>query len=174
MHGTVTAERDRLHWEDFEPGQMLELGSVEITLDEMIAFASRYDPQVFHIDEERAKASAFGGIIASGCLTFALAQRLLVAGLLERTEGQGSPGIDELRFLRPVHPGDVLRGRVEITETRPSSRRADRGTIFVTYTFENQRGEVALSMRTRVMVKRRDAAVGDAQLGAGTTIPHPS
>lgn len=155
-------QADRLHWEDFEPGQTRELGSYEFTLDEMLAFAERYDPQVFHVDEEGAKDQPFGGIIASGCLTFAIAQRLLVDGLLAHAESQGSPGIDEMRFLTPVRPADVLRGRVEVSETRESSRRPGRGTITIAYILVNQRDEVALSMRARVMMKRRDPGAGDS------------
>ncbi|MCZ7587523.1 MAG: MaoC family dehydratase [Gaiella sp.] len=149
---------DLLHWEDFEPGQTCELGSHEFTLDEMLEFAERYDPQVFHVDEEGARGHPFGGIIASGCLTFAVGQRLLVDGLLGRAASQGSPGIDEMRFLAPVRPRDVLRGRLEVSETRESSRRPARGTITIVYTLINQREETVLSMRARVMLKRREPA----------------
>lgn len=154
-----------LHWEDFEPGQTHELGSYEFKLNEMLEFAGRYDPQVFHIDEEGAKDHPFGGIIASGCLTFAIAQRLLVDALLSRAESQGSPGIDEMRFLLPVRPRDVVRGRLEVIETRESSRRPDRGTITIAYMLINQHDDVVLTMRARVMLKRREPGSRPIDIG---------
>jgi acyl dehydratase len=153
-------QTDLLHWEDFHPGQTFDLGSYDVPLEEIVAFARQYDPQGFHVDEEQAKASPFGGIVASGWHTGAISQRLLVEQLLLRTACQGSPGVDELRFLKPVRPDDVLRGRLTIVETRPSSRRPDRGTVTTRYELENQRGEVVLSMAARVMFERRDPAEG--------------
>lgn len=160
------AEDDNLlYWEDFQPGKTFDLGSYEVPLDEIVAFAEHYDPQGFHVDEAAAKASPFGGIVASGWHTSAISQRLLVQQLLSRSACQGSPGVEELRFLKPVRPGDVLCGRLEVLDTQPSGRRPDRGTVTSRCELENQRGEVVLSMASRIMFRRREPA-GDPAAGS--------
>jgi acyl dehydratase len=154
----VTDDDNLLYWEDFHPGQTFELGAYQVPLAEMLAFAGHYDPQGFHVDEAAAEASPFGGIVASGWHTGAIWQRLLVQQLLGRAACQGSPGVDELRFLKPVRPDDVLSGQFEVVETQPSRSRPDRGTVTSRSRLENQHGEVVMSMAMRIMFARRRPA----------------
>lgn len=136
-----------LHFEDFAPGQVFQLGSFPpLAEEDIISFARQWDPQPFHIDPERAKESMWGGIIASGWHTGAIAMRLLVDGLLSRCATQGSPGVDHVRFLVPVRPGDVLSGRHTIIETSPSASRPRMGKIRALTELVNQGGEAVVSM----------------------------
>ncbi len=145
------------HFEDFAVGQVYELGTREITREQIIAFAREFDPQPFHVDEEAAKDTAFGGLIASGWHTASIYMRCYADALLAGSASMGSPGVDELRWLVPVRPGDTLSSRCTVTDVRPSSRRADRGTVFLLSEVRNQRGEVVLSMTARGLFGRRPA-----------------
>lgn len=143
------------YWEDFAAGQVYELGSTTVTAEEIVEFASRWDPQPFHVDAEAAAASAFGGLCASGWHTVAMYMRLYVDNLLIHTASQGSPGVDEVRWLAPVRPGDTLSAVATVEETRPSASRANRGTILVLWEMRNQAGVTVLRMRGRNMLGRR-------------------
>jgi len=145
-------------FEDFEPGQVYELGSRSVTEADIVAFASEWDPQPFHIDPEAATKSVFGGLIASGWHTGALWMRLYVDSLLGGSASQGSPGLEELRWLAPVRPGDTLHGSLTVLETRPSERRPDRGTVRIRGEMVNQEGVIVLSMVSRGHFSRRDGA----------------
>jgi acyl dehydratase len=145
------------YFEDFHEGDGIELGSYEVTEQELLAFARMYDPQPFHVDPEAAQRSPFGGLIASGWHTAAMFMRLWVDGLLNDTASMGSPGVEQIRWLVPVRPGDVLRGRVTVLETAPSQTRPDRGTLITESEMVNQRDEVVMTMRGRGFVARRDA-----------------
>jgi acyl dehydratase len=145
------------YFEDFTPGMALELGSYTITREDILTFARQFDPQPFHLDEERAKASLYGGLIASGWHTTAILMRLLVDGLLNESASMGSPGIDELRWLRPVRPGDTLHARYAVREATPSTRHADRGTVVSTCELLNQDDEVVLRLTGRNIIGRRPA-----------------
>jgi acyl dehydratase len=150
---------DLLHFEDFLPGQVIELGTFPpVSEDDIISFARQWDPQPFHTDPERAKQSMWGGIIASGWHTGAIAMRLLVDGLLSRCATQGSPGVDHVRFRLPVRPGDVLSGRHTIIETSPSASRPRMGKIRALTELVNQRGETVVSMDAVGFYDRRDSA----------------
>ncbi|MBA3475359.1 MAG: MaoC family dehydratase [Actinobacteria bacterium] len=142
------------YFEDFEPGQVVELGSVDVSEEEILEFARRYDPQPFHVDAEAAKGSVFGGLIASGWHTGALWMRLYVDAMLGAS-AQGSPGIEELRWLAPVRPGDTLLGRLTVLDATPSERRPDRGTIRIRGEMVNQDGVTVLSMVSRGHFGRR-------------------
>jgi acyl dehydratase len=142
-------------FDDFEPGQVLELGSVAVTEDEIIEFARQFDPQPFHVDPEAAAESVFGGLIASGWHTGAMWMRLYVDSMLGAASAQGSPGIEELRWLAPVRPGDTLHGRLTVLETTPSERRPDRGTVRIRGEMINQDGVTVLSMVSRGHFGRR-------------------
>ena len=120
-----------------------------VTEDEIVAFARQFDPQPFHVDPEAAKDSVFGGLIASGWHTGAMWMRLYVDSMLGSAAAQGSPGIEELRWLAPVRPGDTLRGRLTVLETTPSERRPDRGTVRIRGEMVNQDGVTVLSMVSR-------------------------
>ncbi|HUP32352.1 MAG TPA: MaoC family dehydratase [Gaiellaceae bacterium] len=142
-------------FDDFTPGQVVELGSVTVSEEEIVAFARQFDPQPFHVDPEAAKGSVFGGLIASGWHTGAVWMRLYVDSLLGGASSMGSPGIEELRWLAPVRPGDVLSGRLTVLETTPSERRPDRGTVRIRGELVNQEGVTVLSMVSRGHFGRR-------------------
>jgi acyl dehydratase len=118
------------YFEDFAEGQTMEMGSRRMELEDMLAFAREYDPQVFHVDEEGAKKTPFGGIVASGWMTLAIMARLGVDGLMAGVAGLGSPGIDSARWLQPVRAGDVLRGSGRVVRTKASERDPRRGTVW--------------------------------------------
>ena len=136
-------------FEDFRPGQLFELGTYEMTESEIVEFASRFDPQPFHVDAEAARSSPFGGLIASGWHTASVFMRLYVDAVLADSLSMGSPGIEQLRWLQPVRPGDVLTGRFIVEAVRPSSRRPDRGTVLFRGEMDNANGETVLTMAGR-------------------------
>jgi acyl dehydratase len=144
--------------DDLEAGQRYELGTRVVSHDEIVAFARDYDPQPFHVDEETARASIYGGLIASGWHTACLFMRLFADGFLHRAAGMGSPGVDELRWLKPVRPGDRLAGRIEILEIRPSRSRPERGIARIRCIMSNQQGEEVLTMIASVLLRRRAEA----------------
>jgi len=143
------------YFEDFSEGQVFELGEERIAEPEILEFARRYDPQVFHVDPEAARGTMYGGLIASGWQTGAIYMGLLVRGLLHDTASLGSAGIDEMRWLKPVRPGDVLRARLTITSLKPSAKHPDRGTTFNLGELFNQAGERVMFVRSSGMFARR-------------------
>jgi acyl dehydratase len=142
-------------FEDFEAGQVYELGSTAVTEDAIVDFARQFDPQPFHLDPEAAKDSVFGGLIASGWHTGAMWMRLYVDSLLGGGSGQGSSGIEELRWLAPVRPGDTLSGRLIVLEVTPSESHPGRGTIRIRGEMVNQDGVTVMSMVSRGRFARR-------------------
>lgn len=144
-----------IYFEDFTPGKVFELGAVEMTEDEIVEFATRFDPQPFHIDRDAAARTPFGGIIASGWHTCSYCMRLMVDGLLSRTISLGSPGVDQIRWLAPVRPGDRLSARMTVEEARASASNPARGTVAFVSEMENQDGVPVLSMRAVAMFGRR-------------------
>ena len=145
-------------FEDVHVGQHFDCGEYHVTREEILEFARKYDPQPFHVDEEAASRTMYGGIIASGWHTCAMAMRRLCEGFLNHAQGVGSPGIDEIRFLRPVRPGDVLRVEVEIVDVKPSPSKPDRGSITQKILVLNQKDEVVLTMQAITMMRRRNPA----------------
>lgn len=148
------------YWEDFEIGDEAEHGSYTITEDEIVEFAGRFDPQPFHTDAEAAAGGPFGGLIASGWHTAALYMGMYVRSQMNGSASMGSPGVEELRWLVPVRPGDVLTARSRIAEKWPSETNPGRGTIVGEHELVNQRGEVVMRMRARGHIARRPAADG--------------
>ena len=146
-----------IYLDDLQPGQTFALGRRSVTRDEILAFAKAWDPQPFHLDEEAAKASIYGQLIASGWHTACIFMRLFADGLLNRAAAIGSPGLDELRWLKPVCAGDSLEAEVEILEVRPSRSRPDRGAARIRCIVRSQQGEV-LTMIATVMFLRRPRA----------------
>lgn len=138
-----------MYFDDFVIGQTFELGSVTVTEADIIDFATRYDPQPFHVDTEAAKASPFGGLIGSGWHTAAMFMRLLADGLLNGSSSQGASGIEALRWLAPVRPGDTLRGRYTVEDATPSATKPNRGTVHFLSEMLNQDDVIVLSMRGR-------------------------
>src|SRR5437667_302097 len=113
------------YFEDFQVGDTFDLGRTSATQEEIIAFARQFDPQPFHTDPERAKESFFGGLVASGWHTISLFMRLLVDRLINETISLGSPGVDEVRWIRPVHPDEVLHGRFTILDSKVSQSKGN-------------------------------------------------
>lgn len=146
-----------LYFEDFPVGSKRDLGTFSLTEEEIIAFARAYDPQVFHTDPAAARDSFYGGLIASGWQTCASVMRRMCDGYLLDTASLGSPGVDEIRWLRPVRPGDVLSVAMEVVESRPSASKPDRGIIRSRWTATNQHGEVVLTMLGMGLFGRRPA-----------------
>jgi acyl dehydratase len=145
------------YFEDFKVGDTFVTGGVTLTESAIIDFAVTYDPQPFHLDVTAAKAGPFGGLIASGFQTLALGFRqVLDLGVL-KGGSMGSPGLDELRWTRPVRPGDTLRVKGEVMETKASSSKPDRGTVRVRYAFVTQTDETVLTMSCIHILKRRSA-----------------
>ncbi|MGD2023442.1 MAG: MaoC family dehydratase [Desulfobacterales bacterium] len=134
------------YFEDFEVGDIFEIGSKKVTRVEMIAFAEAFDPQPFHTSEEKAQDSIFGKLVASGWHTCAIFMRLYVDHFLTETISLGSPGVDHVRWLKPVFPNDILSGRITILETKPSSNRAGVGSIKIKGEMLNQSGEVVMQL----------------------------
>jgi acyl dehydratase len=143
-----------LYFEDFAPGQMYELGSRTVSEEEILAFARQWDTQPFHVDPEAAKDSVFGGLIASGWHTGSIWMRGYVDTMLG-SASQGSTGIEELRWLAPVRPGDTLSSRLTVLEATPSERNPGRGTVRIRGEVENQDGVVVMSMVSRGHFARR-------------------
>ena len=143
-------------FEDFTPGQTITLGTHVMDADEIVAFARQFDPQPFHLDESAAAESTFGGLIASGWHTASVFMRLYVDAVLADSTSMGSPGIEQLRWLHPVRPGDALSGTFTVEAAQPSSKRPDRGTVFFRGEMTNQDGVVVLSMSGRGFFGRRD------------------
>lgn len=143
------------YFDDFEVGEVFELGSVRVEEAEILEFAKRYDPQPIHVDPEAARSGPFGGLIASGWQTAGLFMRLFAIGFLNRAESLASPGVEELRWLRPVRPGDVLSATYEILEANPSASDPGRGTLRGRGELRNQSGEVVLRLLARNHFRRR-------------------
>ena len=152
---SVTDDR---HFEDYPVGAVAELGPISVDEQEVIDFGRRFDPQPFHVDAQRSAAGPFGGVIASGWHTASLMMRLLVDEYLPREAGLGSPGVDELRWLAPVRPGDQLRVRVTVTDARRSRSKPDRGLVHTVNEVLNQHGERVMTLKAMSIVRCRRAA----------------
>lgn len=148
-----------VYFEDFTPGRVFELGSVTVTREAIIEFATQFDPQPFHTDEAAAAESSFGGLIASGWHTGSLWMRMYADVILPGTDGRGSPGIDELRWRAPVRPGDTLTGITTVVDARPSERDPTRGTVYTESTMTNQDGVVVMTLKGRGLFGRRSSTV---------------
>ncbi|MBV8849397.1 MAG: MaoC family dehydratase [Methylobacteriaceae bacterium] len=146
------------YYEDFTKGQILPLTKRTITKDEIIAYASVYDAQPFHTDEEAAKKLMLGGLAASGWHTACVIMRMNYDSWLKDTASLGAPGIDELRWVKPVRPHDRLSGRLEILDTRASKSRPKVGLVAMSCTVENQSGDVVLTQKHTQIIRRREAA----------------
>ena len=146
--------------EDVKPGEVIELGRRVISKESILAFAREFDPQPFHVDEEAAKTTIYGGLLASGWHTASVMMRLLADGFLNETVSLGSPGVDELRWTAPVRPDDTLSARLTVLETIPSRRRPDRGVVRSLIEVRNQRGDVVMTVKGVNLLGRRPAPPG--------------
>jgi acyl dehydratase len=147
---------DERFFEDYVTGHVHEFGSIGVTEQEIVEFGRRYDPQVFHTDPVAARQTQFGGVIASGWQTAGLMMRLVVDHYLSHVASLASPGLDELRWSKPVRPGDLLSVRATVLETRASASRPDRGLVRTLFEVLNQAGEVVMSVKAMNMLKRRE------------------
>jgi acyl dehydratase len=135
------------YFEDFDVGDIIALGATpQITAEEIISFARQFDPQSFHLDAEQAKDSIFGQLVASGWHTTSLLMRLLVDGLINQTISMGSPGIDEIRWMRPLRPGDALSARFTVLESIPSKSRSNMGIVRSRIEAFNQDDELVVTL----------------------------
>ncbi|MGY4711994.1 MaoC family dehydratase [Mycolicibacterium sp. CBM1] len=150
----ATAVDDR-YFEDYIPGKVYEYGHVEVGADDIIAFARQYDPQTFHTDPQLAAEGPFEGLIASGWHTAALCMRMFVDHYLSHVASMASPGMDELRWPRPVRPGDRLRFRATIDSSRVSKSRPDRGLVHTTAEMLNQDDQLVMSLKAMNFLRRR-------------------
>ena len=151
---TPTNSKDR-YFEDYIPGAVFEYGEIRVDEAEITEFASRFDPQDMHVDPEAARRGRFGGLIASGWHTGAMMMRLLADNFLPKAASLASPGIDELRWLHPVRPGDLLRIRVTVLEATPSRSKPDRGMVRTLIEVLNQDGSVVMSLKPMNIIARR-------------------
>ncbi|HEX6212301.1 MAG TPA: MaoC family dehydratase [Methylomirabilota bacterium] len=146
-----------LYFEDFPPGDVRESPPRTVTRDEIVAFARQFDPQPFHLDEAAARRTIYGGLLASGWHTCAVYMRLMWETFLKDTASLGSPGVDEIRWIKPVRPGDTLRARFTVLEAIPSRSKPDRGIVRSLSEIFNQHGDVVMTMRGLGMFARRPA-----------------
>jgi acyl dehydratase len=156
------------YWEDLQTGTVRELGSVTVTAEDIKEFAEQFDPQPFHVDELAGRRSIFGNLCASGWHTCALAMRLTVENFLNESSSMGSPGLENLRWLKPVYPNDTLSLKYTITESRPLRKRREIGLVRAAWEMFNQNGEKVMHMEGYGMFRRRSPATDEelAQLEA--------
>lgn len=143
------------YFEDFEIGKTIEVGSRSVTEEEIIDFATKFDPQPFHVDKTAAEHSIYGGIIASGWHTCGMMMRLMVDGFLGKAASMGSPGVDEIRWIKPVRAGDTLTVTTTALEIRPSASKPDRGVVVTLWEAKNQHGELVATIKGMGMFQRR-------------------
>jgi acyl dehydratase len=148
----------RYYWEDLATGSVRELGSVTVSAEEIKDFAEQFDPQPFHVDELAGRRSIFGNLCASGWHTCALAMKLTVENFLNESSSMGSPGLENLRWLKPVYPGDTLTLKHSIVESRPLRKRRDTGLVRAVWEMFNQNGEKVMQMEGYGMFRRRTPA----------------
>lgn len=147
-------------YEDFTEGLEIDLGRYAVTRDEVIEFARQFDPQPFHLDEEAARDTMLGGLSASGWHTCSMMMRMMADGYLLDSTSQGSPGVDFVRWTKPVRPGDTLHGRARVLSTRLSAKRPTLGIIKIATDLVNQRQETVLESEYTLLVLTRAGAAG--------------
>ena len=148
----------KFYWDDFTIGHVWEFGDKLVTEEEIVRFAREFDPQPFHLDDDAAKQSLFGGLCASGWHTCAMAMRMMCDEILNRSTSLGSPGIDNIRWLKPVRPNDRLRLRLVVLDARPSSSRPKVGLVRTRWELINQLNEDVMQMESNAMFGRRPAS----------------
>ena len=145
----------RYYWEDFAAGSMREFGPMAVTREATVEFARQWDPQPFHLDDVAGDASLFGRLSASGWHTCAMAMRMMCDSYLLDTASMGSPGIENLKWLKPVHPGDTLRGCLTVLESRLMKSRPDLGLSRSRCDIFNQHDDTVLTMESWGIFRRR-------------------
>lgn len=149
----------KLSWyfEDFYPGQDIDLGTRHVSEQEIIAFATQFDPQPFHIDHDAAEKSIYGGVIASGWHTCSMMMRMVVDGLMAHASSMGSPGLDGVRWFAPVRAGDTLNVHYQTLRVKASNSKPDRGIVWSKWVAINQHGETVCTVEGMGMFGRRSA-----------------
>ena len=148
-----------LHYEDFSPGQVFDLGSREVSKEEIVEFARQWDPQAFHIDEDAGRKTPFGTLIGSGVHSWAIAQRLAVDGLLGRSACVASPGYEHLHLLKPLLPGATLRLRITIKKTAVSASRPEIGKVTMLYELLDRSDVPILDALAMIFFRRREGSI---------------
>ena len=148
----------RYCFEDLTPGLRLSFGPKLVEREEMLRFSRQFDPQGFHLDDAEAAKTPYGRIIASGWHTCSMVMRLMADGLMTRSSCMGSPGIDQVRWLKPVYAGDLLSARITVLDATPSTSKPDRGSCTLETVATGADGEVKMTMQSRVMFGRRKTA----------------
>jgi acyl dehydratase len=146
------------YFEDFYPGQDIDLGTRSVSEEEIIAFAQAFDPQPFHVDREAAAQSIYGGVIASGWHTCSMMMRMVVDGLMAKASSMGSPGLDGVRWLAPVRAGDTLNVHYQTVKVKASASKPDRGVVWSKWVAINQHGEAVCTVEGMGMFGRRPSA----------------
>ncbi|MDR3439748.1 MaoC family dehydratase [Telmatospirillum sp.] len=152
---TFASAADDRYFEDYRVGDVHNFGKIAVDEAEIISFAKRFDPQSFHVDPDAARQGPFGGLIASGWHTAGLMMRLLTDHFISTVASLGSPGIDEIRWLQPVRPGDDLSLRVTIRDAVPSKSKSDRGLVRCFIEVVNQQDSVVMTLIAMMLVRRR-------------------
>ncbi|MFM8610467.1 MAG: MaoC family dehydratase [Burkholderiaceae bacterium] len=160
-------------WEDMTPGTVRDLGQHTISAEEIIDFAEQFDPQPFHLSEDGARDSVFGRLCASGWHTCSLAMRLMVRNFLRYSASLGSPGLESVKWLKPVYPADTLRLEHHILESRPMNSRPDVGLVRTVWKMFNQHGEQVLHMEGYGMFRRRTPGTPGVPAAAASTPASP-
>jgi acyl dehydratase len=147
-----------VHWEDVEVGRMHRFGRYEVTAAEVVEYARQFDPQPFHLDEEAGRQSIFGGLVASGWHTAAMLMRMICDHAIGGTATMGAVGFDDLKWLRPVRPGDVLSVETRVADKVASRRRPDMGTVRIESRVLNQHDVAVMTLTSLVLYRRRAPA----------------
>jgi acyl dehydratase len=155
---TTNPPAKRYYWEDFTIGRVMKLGSTTVTREAVLAFAAQFDPQPFHLDDAAAEASLFKKLAASGWHTCAMTMRLMCDGYLNDSAGLGSPGVDNLRWLKPVYPGDTIGVEMTVMEARVMNSKPHIGLVLSRWRVSNQDGDDVMTMQGWGMFARRDPA----------------
>ena len=139
-------KKNLIYYEDLEIGQKIKLGSINVSKKEIISFAEKFDPQPFHVNEIKAKESIFGGLCASGWHTCSLFMRILYDGFLINSAALGSPGMNEIRWLKPLRPGETITGLGEVIKKTPSKSRPEIGSLIINYEVFNKNNELIMTL----------------------------
>jgi acyl dehydratase len=151
---------DLVHFEDVRVGDVRRFGRYEVTREDIVAFARQFDPQPFHLDEDAGRQSLYGGLIASGWHTAAMLIRMVCDHAIPGTATSGAAGFDDLRWIKPVRPGDVLSADTTVLDKAEMPRRSDVGTVRIQSRVLNQDGEAVMSLVSLVLYRRRSAPPG--------------
>jgi acyl dehydratase len=146
------------YFEDFAIGEVIECGSRTVSAEEIRSFAEQFDPQPFHLDEAAARRGMFGGIVASGWHSVCICMRLAVDAVFNHSSNMGSPGVDKVRFLRPLFPGDTVAARLQVVDSAPSRSKPDRGRLTFRFELTNQKGDTIMDFEGMTILGRRPSS----------------